>query len=59
MVKWKKLKDPETGDIITYSVADIPTTADAEKWLDADRFIYKGKVWVVRDNKVEEDKNDD
>jgi hypothetical protein len=39
---------------------DIPTTADAEKWLDPDHFIYKGKTWVVKNNRVvkENKKND-
>ena len=59
MVKFRKFKDSGTGDIISYPVADIPTTADAEEWLDPDRFIYKGKVWVVRDNKVEEAREND
>lgn len=26
---------------------DLPTTSNAEKWLDADHFIYKGNIWVV------------
>jgi len=24
-----------------------PTTADAEKWLDPDVFVYDGEAWVV------------
>ena len=27
---------------------NIPTTADAESWLDIDHFIYKGKVWIIK-----------
>jgi len=59
VVKFRKFKDPKTNDVITYPIADIPTTADAEKWLDADHFVYKGKVWVVRGNKVKETKDND
>jgi len=26
----------------------IPTTADAESWLNADCFIWKGEIWMVK-----------
>lgn len=26
----------------------IPTTADAEKWIDADYFVWKGHIWKIK-----------
>ena len=28
----------------------IPTTADAERWINADCFVWKGHVWIVKSN---------
>lgn len=33
--------------IMTKRKPFIPDTTDAEKWLDADHFVYHGKVWTV------------
>ena len=32
----------------TKKVLVVPTTADAERWIDPDHFIYQGKVWVIK-----------
>ena len=37
----------------------IPDTSLAEKWIDSETFLYKGKVWkVLPDGKIVEVKDD-
>ena len=38
---------------------DIPTSANAEEWLDPDHFIYKGKVWIIKPDFIIEEVKDD
>ncbi len=35
--------------------AELPDTTDAERWLDADRFTYKGNTYRIVNNRVQKE----